>query len=227
MIHFFQNKPLQNFVNQSYQYCIYDKIFSKEINIKKLKYFILNMEKSTIKKYTNQYKELVKKTNWKDGLTGLGSNSLTSRMPFYNLLHFEEVEYLKDVIKIAHNDFLNELGKSYDGKLYIRCWANIMRKGQKINTHSHASNNFDYLSGHICVQTDNTSTYYMDPFYDNEIFSSKNIPGKITLFPSWTKHYTDTVTTNKERITIAFDIRYGESYALDIHDHKRRYWIQV
>ena len=92
-----------------------------------------------------------------------------------------------------------------------------MRKNEKIFKHSHASNNWDYLSGHICVSTKETYTHYIDPFF-NKVFSSKNEVGKITLFPSWIKHYTDEVKNEEKRITIAFDIRNEESYNVDIFD---------
>ena len=85
-----------------------------------------------------------------------------------------------------------------------------MRKGEQIKTHSHAKNNYSYLSGHICVHTENTNTHYIAPYFINE-FSSKNELGKITLFPSWLRHYTDEVNTDL-RITIAFDIIEEESF---------------
>ena len=101
-----------------------------------------------------------------------------------------------------------------------------MRKNDKILKHSHANNNWDYLSGHICVSTKETYTHYVDPFY-NTIFSSKNEIGKITIFPSWIKHYTDKVKSEEKRITIAFDIRNEEAYRVDVFDEKKYNWEEI
>jgi len=57
--------------------------------------------------------------------------------------------------------------------------------------------------------TENTATHYINPvnqINDPEIYSSKNDPGKITLFQNCIPHYTDIHKGNQERITIAFDL---------------------
>jgi len=83
-----------------------------------------------------------------------------------------------------------------------------MRKGDKIKPHLHCTTPESYLGGHICVQTEGTSTHYINPINqinDPEIYTSKNEIGKITLFQSNIPHYTDKVSKG-ERITIAFDL---------------------
>ena len=86
-------------------------------------------------------------------------------------------------------------------------------------------NNYDYLSGHICIQTTNTNTYYLEP-YHKERFILKNNPGNITLFPSWVEHFTDKVLDDKERITIAFDLRDSQSIK-DIYPNMRKHWSKI
>lgn len=226
MIHKFENSILKNPFNPTYRYFIFEDNFKNKLKIDSLKSFILKNEKKIIKKYQNNYDDFVKKSQWVDGQTGLGKNSLTSRSPFYNLLDFKETNHLKNIIKKAHNQFLNEINLTYSDSLFVQCWANVMRKNEKISKHSHASNNWDYLSGHICVSTKKTYTHYIDPFF-NKVFSSKNEVGKITLFPSWIKHYTDEVKNEEKRITIAFDIRNEESYNVDIFDHKKHHWKKI
>jgi len=226
MLHKFENSELKNPFNPQYRYFIFEDNFKSKLKIDSLKSFILKNEKNIIKKYQNNYDDFVKKSQWIDGETGLGKNSLTSRSPFYNLLEFKETSHLKNIIKKAHNQFLNEINLTYSDSLFVQCWANVMRKNEKILKHSHASNNWDYLSGHICVSTKETFTHYIDPFY-NKVFSSKNEMGKITLFPSWVKHFTDKVKYNEERITIAFDIRNEESYRVDLFENKKNHWIKI
>jgi hypothetical protein len=226
MIYKFENSILKNPFNPAYRYFIFEDNFKNKLKINNLKSFILKNEKKIIKKYQSDYDNFVKKSKWIDGETGLGKNSLTSRSPFYNLLNFKETNHLKKIIKESHNQFLSEINTTYSDNLYVQCWANVMRKNDKILKHSHANNNWDYLSGHICVSTKETYTHYVDPFY-NTIFSSKNEIGKITIFPSWIKHYTDKVKSEEKRITIAFDIRNEEAYRVDVFDEKKYNWEEI
>jgi ATP-dependent phosphoenolpyruvate carboxykinase len=93
-----------------------------------------------------------------------------------------------------------------------------MEKGKKINPHLHSVNSDCYLGGHVCVQVNNTSTYYINPINqinDPEIYQSKNQVGKITLFQNNIPHFTDEHKNDKERITIAFDlslVKHSENY---------------
>ena len=214
MIHTFTNKLHQNIFNQNYKYFIFEKNYSSQVKPAKLATFILKKEKN-----------IINKTGWQDGGTGLGVNSLTSRSPLYNLVEFKETKYLKKIIKNAHLDFMKELNLTYEDNLYIQCWANVMRKGEKIKKHFHSINNYDYLSGHICIQTTDTNTYYLEP-YHKEKFILKNNPGNITLFPSWVEHFTDEVLDNKERITIAFDLRNTNSMQ-DIYPDMKQHWSKI
>ena len=91
----------------------------------------------------------------------------------------------------------------------IMGWANVMRQGEKINPHLHSVKPHSYLSGHVTIQCENTSTYYINPvnqLNEPEVKQLKNVPGEITLFPSCMPHYTDTHNASTERITIAFDL---------------------
>ena len=212
-IYNFSNEPLRNKFNPSFNYFIYENML--ELNFEKLKQDILNLEKDLIQKYPY----------FSDGGTGLGNHSLTSRFKYYNLLQLNETKFLKDMIRDKHDDFLETLEYEVDDNYYVQCWANVMRKGQQIKTHTHADNNYSYLSGHICVFTENTNTYYIAPYYRNE-FSSKNELGKITLFPCWLNHYTDEVNTDL-RITIAFDIMEEESFNKWISDDMKNHWEKI
>ncbi len=150
-----------------------------------------------------------------DGNTGLGDNSLTSRFGYFNVLKWQEpdIQKIKDHIIDNVSKFYNRILQEKPTDLKIQCWANVMRKGQQIKPHVHDTSNNCLLGGHICVDVDNTSTHYINPFRyfsgDNqETYSSKNEVGKITLFSDNIPHYTDEVIS-KDRVTIAFDIING------------------
>tara|TARA_Y100001973_G_C5108686_1_gene286511 strand:- start:193 stop:876 length:684 start_codon:yes stop_codon:yes gene_type:complete len=212
-IYSFFNEPIQNKFNQSFNYYIYENIL--KLDFGKLKQDILNLEKEIIEKYPP----------YSDGKTGLGNNSLTSRFKYYNLLQMDETKFLKDIIREKHDDFLNTLEYEVGDNYYVQCWANVMRGGEQIKTHNHACNNHMYLTGHICVFTENTNTHYIAPYHNSQ-FSSKNMLGKMTLFPSWLNHYTDEVNTDL-RITIAFDIMEEESWNIDVIDDMKHHWEKI
>ena len=165
-----------------------------DIDTDSLKKIILVKEKELKEKYPHT----------EDGFTGLG-DSLTSRFQHFNLLDWSETSYLKSVIKETHDLFLETLGYPNDREIYCASWANVMRKGERISAHSHAVNNNSYLGGHICINTKDTHTYYIDPYYKN-VYNSINNNGKITLFPNWIEHGTNEVMADMERVTIAFDM---------------------
>ena len=150
-----------------------------------------------------------------DGNTGLGDNSLTSRFGYFNVLKWQEpdIQKIKDHIIDNVSKFYNRILQEKPTDLKIQCWANVMRKGQQIKPHVHDTSNNCLLGGHICVDVDNTSTHYINPFkyfsgINQETYSSKNEVGKITLFSDNIPHYTDKVIS-KDRVTIAFDIING------------------
>lgn len=121
----------------------------------------------------------------------------------------KEINKLEKQIIEKHNKFIKSLTLNIPDKLYIQCWANVMRNGEQIKPHIHDISNQSYLGGHICVQCDNTSTNYINPvnqLNDPEIYKSRNEVGKISLFQSCIPHYTDIHNSNIERITIAFDL---------------------
>tara|TARA_B100000035_G_scaffold88754_1_gene74710 strand:- start:113 stop:769 length:657 start_codon:yes stop_codon:yes gene_type:complete len=144
--------------------------------------------------------------------TRMGKNSLTSRANDYNLLDFKNTKNLRESIKNFHELYLKifqqELGTD---KYYVQCWANVMREKEKIFPHRHSGDGYSYLSGNLCMEVADTSTYYIHPFTD-EPWESKNENGKMTMFPSFVKHYTDPVPAGQTRVTIAFDILTEEAY---------------
>ena len=194
-IHVFESKESKNFFTPIYKYFLYENIL--KIDLKKLKNYILRIEKNILRDFKSEG----------DGNTGLGNDSLTSRHHSYNLFSFNETKYLIESIKKNYNLFLKELKVQPPSTTYGKCWANVMRKGDQIKRHRHAIDSKSYLSGHLCVKTNKTNTYYRNP-YSGEVFKSENKPGKLTIFPSWMEHYTDVASCL--RITVAFDLFYDD-----------------
>jgi len=177
----------------------------KNINIKELNLFLLQLEK-----------ELLKKNPMNDGGTGL-SNGVTSRYEYYNLLKQDhnEIRNLEEQIKIVLKTFLN-FKKIYCNKIYILCWFNVLRKNEKINMHRHVpihEMHYSCVSGHINTTANNTSTFYTDLSEKTQIEVCNEL-GKITLFPSYIPHFTNENLTDNERISIAFDVHFNSDYCI-------------
>ena len=118
----------------------------------------------------------------------------------------------------------------YKGKIYVQCWANVMRKNQKIKVHCHGFSPYSHLSGHLCIQVNEdlypTNTNYYNP-YGVEPWSSPNATNKMTIFPTWLKHGTDRHLDDVERITIAFDIMDDRGYNMDVKDDMKPHWVEL
>jgi hypothetical protein len=198
-------KKKKNYFAPEWEYTIIEKKI-KNVNFKELSVFLLDKEKEIL-----LLDNTIKQQNISDGYTGLGKNSTTSRFDKFNVFNWEnkELTKIKNHIINLHNELLTFLKISLPKSLYIQCWVNIMKKGEQIKPHIHGVNPDTYLGGHICVQCDNTSTYYINPvnqINDPEIYSSKNEDGKITLFQNCIPHYTDVHNSDEKRVTIAFDL---------------------
>jgi hypothetical protein len=199
-----------------WDYLLCEDDLSNRLNLSNIADVILKNEKDIIRQY-------VYEDDWG---TGLGPNSMTSRSNRYNLLKWPELIELKLVIRNTHDKFLSNIGLPPEEVIYLQCWANVLRKGQGINKHRHWGSPYAYLGGHICIQQTNTHTYYKHPYTDNN-YSSINEPGKITLFPNWIEHWTDTHTDDQERITIAFDIITKVVFDEDIAAHMKDHWVPI
>ena len=201
----FKSLPKKNYFAPEWDYYIIENII-KKVNFKSLSKFLLKKEKELLK-----ITKPILKASTVDGYTGLGENSITSRYASFNVFNFKNKELYKiskEIINI-HKILLNFLKIETPKNLWIQCWFNVMRKGEFIKPHLHSFDPSTYLGGHICVQVQNTHTKYINPINqlnDQEIYTSENEVGKITLFQNNIPHFTNIHNCNKERITIAFDL---------------------
>ena len=187
----------------------------EDIDTNSLSEFLLSKEKE-VKKLPTSVDRSGAET---DGYTGLGSNSTTAKFQHYNILTWSHPEITKLRSNIAKKllQYNSECGVKTPNVIYIICWYNVLRFGQKIKPHHHSLDPDCYLSGHFNVQVNDTSTVYMSPvnqINNPDMVDIKNIPGELTLFPSHIFHYTTPHYSFKPRITIAFDLNLNK-----LHDN--------
>ena len=197
----FKSNPPKSPFAPNYHY-IFAENFVQDIDFAKIATIILKKEQAII----NSTAPIT------DAYTGLGTSSLTSRWKSFNVFSWTEpeIEKLKDEVYKKYLEFLQAYNVPRSNVM-IQCWANVMREGEEIKPHIHATGEWSYLGGHVTVQCEDTSTVYINPINqinDPEIYVSRNQVGKITLFQHNIPHYTTPhySKTNLERITLAFDI---------------------
>jgi len=147
-----------------------------------------------------------------DGGTGLGPNSLTSKFAGYNILQWDRdgEDYVVRRFKVWLHNAVREMCEHVNEdimelKPWAQCWANVLRKGEKLNPHQHSSDAYSFLSGNVCLKADGTSTVYQNPFTMNAV-GIKNVPGYLTIFPEYIVHWTTPNESDTERISLGIDI---------------------
>lgn len=195
----FVSMPRQTPFAPEWSYVLGEDTIS-DIDFEKIALIILSKEQEIINSYPGN----------NDGHTGLGENSLTSRFQHFNVFRWQEPEILKlkEKIKEKYKLFLRKLEVN-PCKVWIQCWANVLRTDEEIKPHIHTTSPFSYLGGHISIQCEDTSTVYINPvdqINDPEIFVSPNAVGKLTIFQNCIPHYTTMHKGLRERITVAFDL---------------------
>ena len=108
----------------------------EDIDTNSLSRFLLSKEKQ-VKKLPTSYD---KDNHVIDGYTGLGSRSTTAKFQSYNILTWDhsEIKKLKSNIAKSVIDFNDECGNKTPNVLWIQCWYNVLRFGQKIRPHHHS-----------------------------------------------------------------------------------------
>ena len=212
----FVNEKLKSPFAPTWNYFIAEKLLST-IQCTRLKNYLLS----------KQQEVFAIKNNLDDCGTGLGNETTTARSGSYNIFTWDQPDInilKKEIASMCNNYHIRVTGKKIL-KFGLAGWMNIMKKGDRIELHNHAFTNDSYLSGNFTVSSNDTKTVYNNPFSqytkenvlvkmvedgidDQSYYSSKNIDGKLTLFPSYIPHFTTEHKSDSNRITLAFDLRY-------------------
>ena len=212
----FLNEKLRSPFAPTWDYFIAEKLLSN-IQCTRLKNYLLS----------KQQEVFAIKNNLDDCGTGLGNETTTARSGSYNIFTWDQpdINTLKKEIASMCNNYHERVTGKKISKFGLAGWMNIMKKGDRIELHNHAFSNDSYLSGNFTVSSNDTKTVYNNPFSqytkenvlvkmvedgvdDPSYYPSKNIDGKLTLFPSYIPHFTTEHKSDNYRITLAFDLRY-------------------
>ena len=181
----------------------HDKLFSTHIflidNVIPEK-DILDIRKHIISTYNSDTK------NWQ-------SIADLHKMIIYDTLTNKILEYSKNVF--------DKLELKYDSFKITDMWSNVLKPGETHRPHTHSNN---MLSGVYYVDAIETSgIIFTDPrpqagviqpdvnkqILDNaSIVKYDSATNRMILFPSWLQHYVPVNETNKNRISVAFNIMF-------------------
>ena len=147
-----------------------------------------------------------------EGLEDLLASKLPIEWTTYNIFDWDEdiIKNLADKIYCSYNEYINEL--SYEvipkDKLWIRGWGVRIEPNDHLNHHAHSFHENTFLSGNLSLSNLNTTTDYLFPYlgWYFGYWKVKNVPGKMTLFPSWLEHKVDKNTTGQVRFSLGFDM---------------------
>jgi len=215
-----QSQPKKNYFAPQWRYDFWGALHPSEKLLQDLKELILKKEPEIIAQYPDIND---------DGSTRLGKDSLTGKFTHYNIFNWSEpaaVEFT-EFVKEEHLKFVKALGIQMPNKIYGKCWANVVRKGSRIDAHWHCCNPDSYLGGHFTVACENTSTHYRNCYNENDIYSFKNEPGRLILFPDYLVHWSDIHWGDQERITIAFDILPVRTLVKSSESKKINHWMPI
>ena len=179
----------------------HDKLFSTHVYL--FDNVIDNNSLLQIRKdITSSYNQTTK--NWQ-------SKANLHRNVLYDKLTHKVVENAKNVF--------DDLKYEYKGFNITDMWSNVLKPGETHRPHTHSNN---ILSGVFYVVAEQTSgIIFTDPrpqagviqpdvtqqFVDNaSLIKYDSMTNRMILFPSWLQHYVPTNETNKNRISIAFNV---------------------
>jgi hypothetical protein len=141
----------------------------------------------------------------------------------YNIFdwNYDVIQYLKESILTVYKNYMSSLNMTCENILWIRGWAVNLTKNDGLKLHSHSTHENTYLSGNITISNNKTTTDFVIPHLTSEygFYKVENIPGRMTLFPSWVQHKVDPIL-DEERFSIGFDIftKHSIEYANHTND---------
>jgi len=124
----------------------------------------------------------------------------------YNIFKWEYpiIQKLKEEIANIYSCYMTALDLPTE-EVWIRGWAVALTPGEAVTQHCHAYHENTYLSANIALCNDTVTEYiipHLTSYYGS--WKAQNLPGRLTMFPSWVEHYVAPV--EKPRYSIGIDL---------------------
>jgi uncharacterized protein (TIGR02466 family) len=181
---------------------------------------MIDIDNESIKQFCYDLRQQQDVTSIYSNYGGWHSEPLTGHIPALNELFFNVSLRLNALHE--YFNFRDDLKLSIDN-----CWVNINNKGHFNQPHTHREWTFSgvyYVTGHedcgdlVLVHPSQQFPYHYreQPFKEHSIERSmtnvhyKPGPGKLVIIPSWVQHYVLPNLTERDRISIAFDVNFTQ-----------------
>jgi hypothetical protein len=205
MLSFLRSPHPQTEFAPSWNIPFWNCVYTNKSDIDFARNWIIENEQKIIKKFDEPFHK-----KHGDGGTGLGSDSLTSKDPYYNLFRLTaNLPAFQNIFGFIKKEYIKFIDQHSDGRvkeLVLVSWANVIRKDQDFTVHDHGTTEYAYLSANMHLDDYQTETLYHCPFNENVVKSFNNIKGGLTFFPSYVKHGVTKHFENKERVSFALDL---------------------
>ena len=124
----------------------------------------------------------------------------------YNIFKWEYpvIQKLKEELAEIYSSYMAALDLPTE-EVWIRGWAVALKPGEAVTQHCHAYHENTYLSANIALCNDTVTEYiipHLTSYYGS--WKAQNLPGRLTMFPSWVEHYVAPV--EKPRYSIGIDL---------------------
>ena len=113
------------------------------------------------------------------------------------------MDYLFKLLRRNYLQFLRETGHDRR-KVWIHCWANILRDGEFISPHTHSVAANAYLAGTLYLSRTTNGIFKI--YKEGTTYEVMPNPGHIIIFPSCLTHYSEKHEGKWARVSLAFDI---------------------
>jgi hypothetical protein len=218
-IYHYQNDPPFTPLSPSWD-CVLAECNIKGIDFPSLAAFILSHEDEI------HNLMLISPMESQDRFDGSGPNSLTSWYPLMNFFSMSHPEILKLRLCVfeAYCEFLSRLNIPRR-KVWMQVWPHIVGKDDFIGLHVHNVSSYSYLSAHITIQGQDTSTIYLNPINARKksvIHECQNSVGKLSLFQQHIPHFTTPNQSTEPRISVGIDFLIDEDYQRYLPDSPRK-----
>ena len=190
---------------------------------------ILKLTEPNNKQESISYFELIKSVSnyGQQGPPNSYRSGLLKKSWIYNILQYKEIGnlLLPKLKKTLFDDGILDKFFIKNEDLYIRGWGNILRYGEDIPKHKHASQGIyslkDRNSYFLCINIFIDGPTFIGTNFQHDSHSSpvkyENNIGDITFFNSFKIHSVDKNFNNTPRLSLAFDVINNPSFIGDIN----------
>jgi uncharacterized protein (TIGR02466 family) len=142
----------------------------------------------------------------------------------HDLHELPEFQPLRRAIEKVADGALRQLAIDSRGMVFTAMWANMNPPGASHSVHSHPNNFFAGIYYIQCDPKANVTRFYdpraqadvlMPPPVKQNAFNGNMVqvegkPGRLALFPSWLKHDVPINASERERITVSFNLMFPQ-----------------